>query len=283
MTSQKNIFLTLRSARITLWPAIFFNAGLISFFYASASLRESMLVASSLCCIASYGFLINDCRDIQVDLLNRSNRLEHSTGSEIQFVWISSFLFLFIAFALSAALGIIGIISIAIIGFGLTVYTFYARKKLIFATVLAAALSSTPLWLPNVIFHSQITESHVYAISAALLMLVGREILFDVGDHYGDFLGKRKTFATVFNQRFAFNLGALLNVFGAVALCIAVVFGNRHMPLSLLLTGILIFTWLTFSSITQFKGDLRSAKKFAIFTRRSRLAMLLIPLFWLNI
>jgi 4-hydroxybenzoate polyprenyltransferase len=281
--SRKTIFLTLRSARIILWPAIFFNAGLISFFYASASLRESILLASSLCLIASYGFLINDCRDVQVDRLNQANRLEYSTGSEIQFVWISSFLFLFIAFALSAALGIIGIASVAIIGFGLTVYTFYARKKLILATVLAATLSSTPLWLPNMIFHSQMTVSHICAISAAFLMLMGREILFDVGDHYGDSLGKRKTFATVFSQRFAFNLGALLNVFGAVALCIAVVFGNRHTPLSLLSTSILIFTLLTFSSITQFKDDLRSANKFAIFTRRSRLAMLLIPLFWLSI
>jgi len=178
----KNLRLTFRCARVVLWPAIFLNVGIITLCDTVASFHQAILAAFSLCCVAAYGFLINDCKDIAVDRINHSNRLENAADNELAFIRLASIVFLGTSFILSTELGWRGFVCIGIISLGLTAYTFYARQKLFFATALAAILASTPLWIPSLIFNSQLTISQIGIVVSAALLLMGREILFDAAD-----------------------------------------------------------------------------------------------------
>jgi 4-hydroxybenzoate polyprenyltransferase len=253
----------------------------VAFFSTSASFLQATLIALSLCCVASYGFLINDCEDMFVDRINNSNRLENANKSELKCVWLTSFILLAVAFALSLTLGARSGIIIGLVSIGLTVYTFYARKKLIFATVLAAVLSSTPLWTPGLIFDSHLSFSKIGVICIAVFLLMGREILFDVADVQGDSHGMRRTFATVFSKEFALRIAISLNFFGAGLLCLMLILGIKDSSRFVAWTGAALFCWLIFLPLFNLRNDLESPNRLDAFTQRSRLAMLLLPIFWL--
>ena len=283
MTSlRKKLLLTFKCARIVLWPAIFLNAGIIALCNTTASIPQAVLAALSLCCVASYGFLINDRKDIEVDRINHSNRLENANESELAFIRLASGVLLGASLVLSAGLGGKGVVCVGLISLGLTVYTFYARKKLFFATALAAILASTPLWAPSLIFDSQLTISQIGVIVATAFLLMGREILFDAADIRGDSHGKRRTFATVFNQRLALDLSIALNCFGAVLLLLLLVYRQPTSLHFIAWAGVVLFSWLILPSILKFRNSPESSVQLDILTQRSRLAMLLLPVFWLS-
>ena len=283
MTSlRKKLLLTFKCARIVLWPAIFLNAGIIALCNTTASIPQAVLAALSLCCVASYGFLINDRKDIEVDRINHSNRLENANESELAFIRLASGVLLGASLVLSAGLGGKGFVCVGLISLGLTVYTFYARKKLFFATALAAILASTPLWAPSLIFDSQLTISQIGVIVATAFLLMGREILFDAADIRGDSHGKRRTFATVFNQRLALDLSIALNCFGAVLLLLLLVYRQPTSLHFIAWAGVVLFSWLILPSILKFRNSPESSVQLDILTQRSRLAMLLLPVFWLS-
>ncbi len=277
----KKARLVLKCARIVLWPAIYCNTIVVALFSTSASFSQASLIAVSLCCVASFGFLINDCRDVAVDRINHSNRLENASSDEVKLVWRASFAFLAIAVFLSLPMGLSGLIPILIVTLGLAIYTFYARKRLAFATVLAAILSSTPLWITSLVFDSSLPLAKMGIIFLAVLLLMGREIIFDVGDMVGDFHGRRRTFATVFSKEYAFNLAIALNLFGGTLLCLLLFLDKNIVSTFVAWTGVGLFFWLMYWPLFKLKNRLEKPDGIEFFTSQSRLAMLLLPLFWI--
>lgn len=278
---SKKIRRLFNCARIILWPAIFVNAFVVALYSTSASFFESILIALSLCCVASYGFLINDCKDISVDRINNSNRLENADESELRFIWSASFVLLFAALSFSCFLGTKSILLVGLTGLGLAVYTFYARQKLMLATVLAATLSSSPLWIPGIVFDSNLSFFRIGIVSIVVCLIMGREIIFDVKDYRGDMHGKRRTFATVFSRQLALKIAISLLVLGGVSLCAILFLDDRSRSNSFAWIGVALFCWLIFSPAFRLSNDPESSGQISDFIQKSRLAMLLFPIFWL--
>src|SRR5436190_1079006 len=76
VNSFRKIFVVLHSARIVLWLPIMVNVLLLTLSLGH-SIREALIQGFSLSCIAAYGFLINDLRDLPVDRHNKAGRLEN--------------------------------------------------------------------------------------------------------------------------------------------------------------------------------------------------------------
>ena len=241
-------------------------------------------MALSLSLAASFGFLINDFEDVPVDRVNRANRLENAGKNELRFIRQCSIGFLLAAFGSAALLGIKGSIAVGLISAGLTVYTFCVRQKLILATLLAAILSSTPLWVPNVVFGSLPSPLQMGVVVLSLILLVGREVIFDAEDIQGDSYGQRRTLATTFSRSFAVSLSLALNGTGAALLVMLLYVSKRTAPAPIFVmntAGVLLFLWLILPPLYKVKCSPESRQHYKSFTQRSRLAMLLLPAFLL--
>jgi 4-hydroxybenzoate polyprenyltransferase len=279
----KAAFLIFRCARIILWPAIILNTGIVSLFGLGVSCANSILLALSLCCVSAYGFLINDYHDIPVDRINKANRLENANEGEVRLVLLAAFFFLGMSLILGLAFGWRGIGSSGLIDLGLAVYTFYGRKKLLFSTILCSILSSTPLWIPMLVFDSHVTLFQLGVILVAFLILMGRETIFDAADIDGDFSCERRTFATVYSQQLALSVGSVLNVAGVVVLlCIASLHQLESFKPATTVVAFL-FTWLLLLPALRIKSDVNLSKRLGKYTQQSRFAMLLFPVLWLGI
>lgn len=284
MISTSSLKLIWKSSRPVLWPAIFLNT-LITTHAIGSTWENGLLLSSALCCAASFGFLINDYKDIPVDRVNFSRRLETATKTELRGVRFAIATTLLSAIGLSGLLGMRGLSSVLLISCGLVLYTVYARPKLVFATVLAAALSSTPLWIPNIVFGASVSHSHGLLVVVALFILMAREVMFDARDRVGDLYGKRKTFATIFNRRSAVQISLALNTGGVILLNFILLSSHSELLPAVWIRVFLglLFVFLLVSPSLRLKDDPQSLRYFKAFVAESRLAMLLIPVVWLVI
>ncbi len=280
MLSLTSIFRALQSARIILWVPILVNASLISYFL-TFSYVESLLLSLSLCCVSAYGFLINDLKDIEVDRENRAGRLENASLNVVKTAKYLAFVFAVSAIGLCLLLDLRAVVAMGCILLGLMLYTYVARPRLVIATLLAAILGGSPLWLPNLVFAVQPSASQWIIIFLATIFLLGREIIFDAQDFRGDLREKRRTFATVFSRKFAINLSLALNCLGTFLLLILVI--AKQNPLSfagLHIFAAILFVALMLPPVIGLKTFHELPEHFKAFTQRSRLAMLLLPVFW---
>lgn len=273
--------LTIRSARLALWPAIIFNTGVIAL-AAGASFSTSLLLSIALSCVASFGFIINDCADVVVDSVNRVGRLETATGEERRKVGLLGNYFLCAGLISSLFVSVIALAVMASIAVGLLVYTHFARKRLFLATLIASLLSSSPLWLANIVLGVRLTNLQGAIIVAVFLFLMAREMIFDVEDQPGDQRGGRRTLATMLGASRAISVSFIINALGAGVLAIVAalaVEATRWWPI--VLADVTLLIVLILPAAWNLQSGHANARAFARFTFLSRIAMLLIPLIWI--
>jgi 4-hydroxybenzoate polyprenyltransferase len=276
----KNLPVVLRSARLWLWLPILANVGILTFLL-THSFQKGFVLGISLSCVASYGFLINDIWDLQVDGANRAGKLESASKSALILAMFFSALFLSVGLIASGKLGLHTFVAMLIIAAGLTAYTFWVRPMFFYANLLAALLASAPIWLPNVVFIQQPNLAQWIIIAVAITILLGREIIFDIADAFGDAKAKRRTLPVLFGRQIATRIAVVWQLSACVLLVVFCATTAWDMPIDrlLLMCGtVTAFALLVIPINLKMLHVSHDAKLINLFTFRTRLAMLLLPL-----
>jgi 4-hydroxybenzoate polyprenyltransferase len=235
--------------------------------------------------LASFGFLINDLWDRNVDKINHAGRFENSDRKTIALGCIASSgcLALGIGFALSfgwketeIACGL---------AFGLACYSCFLRQYLITPTIFAGILAASPLWFPLILWPRNVHPMHWVFLVAMILLLAARETFMDVRDRNGDKVGARETVATVFGTRAAKSSALILLLGGAALTCSVMIAQMADLNFrNSLLAGFAVFVVLGFTiapaygvvrSEGESAGEHRAIVNFVLW---SRAAMLILPL-----
>lgn len=178
----------------------------------------AVLLAIILAALASFGYVVNDLWDRQVDLINSAGHLEHADHLTLLSAWIVAVTLVITALVLALLGGRIEMLTSVSIAVGLAGYTVIFRRLLVLATLLAALLGVAPLWMPLVIWPNRATTAHWLFVTAAATMMAAREIVMDVRDRFGDRAGGRSTLATAFGPRAAMASATILSVTGGAVL-----------------------------------------------------------------
>lgn len=269
-----------KSARPYLWPAAGINAFVVSLGL-GAHPSEAILVSLSLCLLASYGFLLNDLWDRQVDRVNEARRLEHADGWTIRFAWISISLLLGVGLSIPALVGWPPFFLSLAVATGLTLYTVVVRRFLLIATLLSALLGTSPLWGPMILREGSVPNGLWQLLFVTYLMFSAREILLDVKDEEGDRVVCRHTLATVFGHGIAKQVAIILLLFASSRLlwlaCDTTT--DLSLPIAAFFWAVtLLFLYLTLWPASGLIGlhIPEGHQKFTAFITRSRLGMLVL-------
>lgn len=279
VNSFRKISIVLQSARIVLWLPIMVNVCLLTLSLRH-SIPEALILGFSLSCIAAYGFLINDLWDLPVDRNNKAGKLENAPKDVLRLAACVAMFFLSLGLALIAMLQAQSFYVMVIVAGGLTAYTFWIRPKLYLANLLAAFLASSPLWLPNIVFMQPLKITQIVIIVVAVLILLGREVIFDVADHFGDGQMGRRTLPVVFGDKIAHRIAVAMQFSGCGLLIGLTVLqaGQLIFPLQMLFfVTTTVFAILVISINLKLLTHPGEASLICVFTKRTRFAMLLLP------
>lgn len=205
----------IRSLRLYLWPVILANTLAMSSNIGS-NLSEGSILGISLCFCASYGFLINDLWDRNVDRVNRSGRLEESDRQTLIAAFVSACMLITGALIASSYVCKTATHLILMIAIALTLYTILLRKVFLISTLTAAILSASPLWMP--LIGHQVRPFHVTVVISMIIMLFARETILDVKDIKGDIAGKRRTLPVLYGTHAAKWVSAILILIASIIL-----------------------------------------------------------------
>lgn len=274
----------IRSMRLYLWPILALNAAAMAAAVGGNALR-SVLFSIVISLLASFGFLLNDLWDLDVDRVNRPRRFENSDELTIALAVAASIGCLIFGFGLAFWLGAIETGIAYFLALGLAAYSVVLRRYLIIPTVLAGVLAASPLWSPLILWPRNVRPIHWAFIAAMVLLFAGREILMDVRDRKGDAVGARATIATVFGARIAKSAAVVLLAGGAVLLTSVQIARSVNSPvrslvpvsfaLSMILCLVLFPAYRAFRLRSEQGEDQAAIQKFVL---RSRTAMALLPL-----
>ncbi len=267
-----------KSARVRLWPFIAANAVCMSI-AREASIGDSLRLGMMLSLLASYGFIVNDLKDRSIDATNNESRLQNADASTLVSVASAAGFALLVAFLAAAQINFEAVLFTAALTLGLTAYSVFVRRLLLAATLLSAALSTSPLWVPVLLFHDGPVPFHLLIISAGYLLIMSREIVLDTKDRHGDALGSRRTFATVFGAAFAYRLASAFSLLGLSVMLFAPITINGYATRQLVSVSLLCVAavgYLTFHSLSIAASDTNSA--YSRYVSMTRVSMLLIPL-----
>jgi 4-hydroxybenzoate polyprenyltransferase len=281
MISFKTTGCLLHSARLVLWIPIAINVVILTLKLGGSG-WNGFILGISLCMLASFGFLINDLRDLSVDRINNAGKLENADRTTLRFASCLAGLFLAIGMMGGLFLGLNALIPLILIAVGLIAYTTIVRPRLVAANILAAALASAPLWLPNVFLGQQPNLAQWAILSGAMAILLGREIIFDVGDVVGDRNQRRSTLPAVLGEIVAARIGVVLEIAGLILF--ATYFIVEFPSISVISQLAMLAVLIGFGSLivpVNLKLFFRPKKEVILneFTTCTRLAMLLIPIF----
>jgi 4-hydroxybenzoate polyprenyltransferase len=112
-------------------------------------------------------------------------------------------------------------------------------------------------------------------------MLLGREVIFDVADATGDAVANRRTFPILFGDLVAIRIAVVLQLTGCVLLIIfgtAAVWSLSPSMRLLLCCSLAFFTLILMPINLKLILRPRDSLLVKLFTLRTRLAMLLLPL-----
>jgi len=269
-----------KSARFYLWPAVAGNAIIVSL-GVGAELIDALLLGSALCCLASFGFLLNDLFDRRVDKANSAKRLEYADSSTLRGVWLAASLFLLagLGCAASVSLNCFGVC--LWISLGLTLYSAVIRPVLLAATLLSALLGTAPLWAPLILWHVRVLSPPVLTLFAGIyVMFVAREIILDIKDEKGDRVVGRHTFPTIYGGKTA----GLLACFAKLAAGGVLIKAGFNLATTLpslegglLLVLLAIFLYFGVLSALQISLFSDSREEISVYVLRSRVAMAILP------
>src|SRR5436305_8321853 len=277
---QKQLSVISKSARLYLWPAIAGNAVIVTS-ASGAGIAKTFLLGMSICCLASFGFLVNDLLDRPVDRVNCAHRLEEAEPSLRRFACYSSAWFLVLGLLSSSAISSSSFGLSCWIAVGLALYSAIIRRVLLVANLLSALLGTVPLWAPLMLW-----RRHALFVLPLLLgiyiMFVAREIILDIKDEYGDRSVGRHTFATLYGGRVA---GLVASCVSIAAGCIFLVAAIRASCESSPMQA--VFCWLLFSMLLGLViipglrvslASLDAAKLMPSYISCSRMAMIILPI-----
>src|SRR5262245_60973486 len=91
----------IRSSRLLLWLPVMSNVVLLVLAIGH-SFHEGFVIGFSLCCLATYGYLINDIWDRSIDHDNNANKLDSAPAHVIVSVRIASGIFLTVGLGLAS-------------------------------------------------------------------------------------------------------------------------------------------------------------------------------------
>jgi len=269
------------SARFYLWPVAAGNTVAVALGVGAGS-SNAVLLGVALCCLASFGFLINDLLDRRVDKANSAKRLEYARPQAISGAWGAAFLFLLVGLLCSLCVSTRCLQVCVWISLGLFLYSSVVRPILLAATILAALLGTSPLWVPLFLWRESAIPSVAALFSGVYLMFVAREIILDIKDEEGDRLSGRHTFPTIYGWRIASMLASTAKVAsGGVLLkaCFDLSSGISSL-VSQLLLWLLVLCFLYLGIVPALKVSLASSPRemIAAYIRQSRVAMALLPI-----
>lgn len=268
------------SARFYFFPIIAANMVAMTISIGENPFRAAMYsVAISF--LSSFGFLLNDLWDRDVDRANQAGHFENSDSSTITIGIIAMIVFLIAGVSLAYWIGSPEFILACCIAFSLVAYTVLLRKLLFIPTIVTAILASSPLWIPLVLWEKNFDKGKAIFIVAIIIMIAAREIFMDTRDRVGDIVGGRDTFATVFSARIAKFVGVILTVSACVPFIISILssaydFSTSSQLLVLGIVGIILYL-LVHSAIGTVLNPQAERAAIQNYVFRSRLAMALIP------
>jgi 4-hydroxybenzoate polyprenyltransferase len=269
----------IRSLRLGLWPAIALSVSAFAWLL-QYDVISALLVAVSLCLIASLGFLLNDTLDQAIDQANDVHRWSIQTPRDV--VLFATTAALCIAAISAAALQLsiaasMMLVSAAIVS---VAYSIILKRILLVGNVAAAGLSISPgllLYLDTVIGHrptsSAATTAAACLTAAGFVFLLAREIKFDEFDRKGDRIGRRLTLPMVLGRQ---TLNALHLGLGLVAVCLlsgpVAAFGAHSSTVNMVLAGVIGAAFCGLLILAYGSGSK------TVFYKATRLAMLLLPI-----
>lgn len=233
-------------------------------------------------CLASFGFLLNDLWDRDVDRVNQARHFESSNVTTLKLGIIAGGCFLVAGLGLAYWLGALELSMAGGIALSLIAYTVLLRRYLLLPTILAAVLATSPLWTPLILWGKNVDKWKYLFVATIILIVAAREIFMDTRDRLGDIAGRRDTFATVFGDRIARLVAVMLTASASLLLAVVVAFSALNLPVSNKL-GVAIISSAILSLLLQpaiktlfgNQGEKAPIQKYVL---RSRTAMALIPL-----
>lgn len=271
----------IRSGRFYFWPIISANVLTMTFFV-GGDLRTAAAFSLVISLLASFGFLLNDLWDRDVDRVNKARHFEDSSAVTRRVGVIVAGLLLTTGLGLAYWLGPREFGTGSAIAFGLLIYTVLLRKILLLPTILAAVLATSPLWSPLLLWANKRSEWTELFIAAVILMVVARETFMDARDRDGDIVGGRDTLATVFGRRIAKFAATMLTVSAAVPFIMAIAHNvsgtsvwSRLGATALAMTVLYLLVRPALKTLSD-KDDERAAIQRYVLS--SRVAMALIPI-----
>ncbi len=270
----------IRSGRFYFWPIISANVVTMTIAVGADPIR-ALLFSVGLSCLASFGFLLNDLWDRDVDRVNEANHFENSDSTTIIIGVSTGGFFLLASLAVAYWLGPMEFGVSSGIAAALGAYTTLLRRFLVAPTITAALLSASPLWAPLFLWEKNIDPWKYVLVAAIVLLLAARETLMDARDRLGDVAGGRDTLATVFGERIPRYVGVILSVSAGVPFVIAIASGMSGKAILTKLgvsavSGIILYLLIKPAAAILDPGNHRAAIQKYVCT--SRLAMALIPL-----
>jgi 4-hydroxybenzoate polyprenyltransferase len=270
----------LRSGRFYFWPIVTANTVAMAM-VAGGSIGKAIGFSVVVSSLASYGFLINDLWDRDADRVNKATRFEHSEPLILRMAMLASGCFLVAGLGLAYWLGRREFFTALVIAFGLSAYTLMLRKLFLLPTIVAAILATAPLWSPLLLWAANAHKWRWMFVSAVVIMVAARETLMDARDQRGDAFGGRDTIATLFGQRIARFVGAVLTISATVPFIVAIVYNTSGAPainqVGAIILGAIVLALLlkpTLGIISDVHAERASIQKYV---KTSRLAMALIP------
>lgn len=118
---------------------------------------------------------------------------------------------------------------------------------------------------------------------AMFVLIAARETILDVKDVEGDLIGQRHTIPTLMGGRVSIITAVLLTIMGCIVLttiCVSNSLNYSHAELSLLSACLAVFCWLVMRPTFQLLiSKERNPRLLESYTHRTRLAMLITPVF----
>ncbi len=270
----------IRSAKFYFYPIIATNTlamGLVI----DADFSRSLWFSIVLSCLSSFGFILNDLWDIEIDKVNRPQHFEDLERSQL---WKAQCLcagFAGVALLLSFLLGMAEFGLAILVGLGLITYTVLVRRFLLLPNLLAALLASSPIWSPLVLWSNGASDSQKLIFVIAIIgIITAREILMDTRDVVGDAIGRRDTFATLFSVRIATFVGVVLTLSACVPFVLSITASVQQAPLAVLIATFAIGSSILYLLIPSALRTILmtpSRPEILIYVKKSRWAMTLIP------
>jgi len=274
----------IHSMRLYFWPILALNATAMTI-AVRGDARHGALVSIVISLLASFGFLVNDLWDRNVDRINRPGRFENSDKTTIGLGVAAAIVCLILGIATAFWLGPRELDIAFILALGLAAYSIVLRRYLIVPTVLAGFLAASPIWAPLLLWPRNVRPMHWTFVAAMALLLAARETLMDLRDRDGDRIGARDTIATAFGARAAKSTASILLLSGAALLCSVLLVQTVHLTVPSALTAAVAVCLILALTLTPAYGAIRPDTEdrdqhgaIQSFLGWSRAAMLLLPL-----